>query len=130
MNATATVTAVEQAPVVEGYTAAQIKEFRQRIQATGKVIAPVLTSLAGEMFDHGVSNRCIFVGVREAVHAGLDRDIVECLQEWGMDQGTPASDGRGELLVEGKFMEEAESICRKALVDAFVDWSFDQGDDA
>jgi hypothetical protein len=123
MNATATATAVERTPVVEGYTAAQIEELRQRVLATGKVIAPVLTSLAGEMFHHGVSNSCIRAGVYKATGIALQKDVNECLQKWGIDPANvpTASDGRDAALIG-----DVEDIWRDALVDAFVDWTFSQ----
>src|SRR6266436_1004617 len=91
MNATATAMAVEPTPVVdmatkhERYTAPQIEELRQRVQVTGKVIAPVLRSLAEEMFHHGVSNECVREGLQRATGLGLQQDVDECVQKWGID---------------------------------------------
>jgi len=126
MNATAT--ALEQAPVVEesmereGYTAAEIEELHQRVQATGEVIAPVLTTLGVEMFHHGVDNKCIRAGLCRATGIGLQRDVNECLKKWGIDPAKPLLPSDSQ---EAGLRDHVEDIWRSALIDAFVEWTFD-----
>ena len=118
---TAMTAAVERAPAVDTFTDVQIKELRQRVQATGKVIAPVLTSLAVEMFHHGVSNKCVLMALVGGVRAGLQPDVDECLQKWGKKQGdiftvfTDPDDGEDEAF------EELSLIWRDALLEAFME---------
>jgi len=128
MNATATAMAVEPTPVVdmatkhERYTAPQIEELRQRVQVTGKVIAPVLRSLAEEMFHHGVSNECVREGLQRATGLGLQQDVDECVQKWGIDVNHPPTESDSQRDLTRAF----DGIWRDALVDAFVDWTFSQ----
>jgi hypothetical protein len=128
MNANATAMAVEQAPTIEvstkreGYTLGEIEELRQRFQTTGDVILPVLRTLGAEMFYHGIANKCIRSGLRRATGIGVQRDVAECLTKWGIDPANPLIPSDSQ---EADLTGDLEDIWRSALIDAFVEWSFD-----
>jgi hypothetical protein len=120
-----TATCAIERPVVEvgskheHYTAEQIEELHQRVQATGEEITPVLESLARFMFHHGVSNECIRDGLQAATISALRENVMdECVKKFGIDRDNPPEipEDHAELLTG-----ETREIWMDALVNAFID---------